>query len=183
MIHLADSNITKRALASALRELMKEMPFEKITVSHICDRCDMNRKSFYYHFRDKYDLVNWIFDTEFITLLKNPPADKWSFFEITSRYFYENRAFYCKALQIKGQNSFSDHFREFLCPLIRSRIEEIIGQKEVPQLCVDFMADGLICAIERWLLDKDCMPPETFVAVLKPMIEAIAANICRETKH
>ena len=24
----------------------------------------MNRKSFYYHFKDKYDLVNWIFDTE-----------------------------------------------------------------------------------------------------------------------
>lgn len=100
MISLADSNITKRALASALRELMQEMPFEKITVSHICERCDMNRKSFYYHFRDKYDLVNWIFDMEFITLLKKPPLDTWSFFELTSRYFYENKAFYSKALQI-----------------------------------------------------------------------------------
>ena len=65
---MADSNITKRALASALRELMQEVPFDKIQVTHICERCDMNRKSFYYHFMDKYDLVNWIFDTEFITL-------------------------------------------------------------------------------------------------------------------
>lgn len=32
---MADSNITKRALASALRELMKEVPFDKIQVSHI----------------------------------------------------------------------------------------------------------------------------------------------------
>ena len=56
---MADSNITKRALASALRELMKEVPFDKIQVSHICDRCGMNRKSFYYHFKDIYDLVEW----------------------------------------------------------------------------------------------------------------------------
>ena len=65
---MADSNITKRALASALKGLMEELPFDKINVAHICERCDMNRKSFYYHFRDKYDLVNWIFDTEFLTI-------------------------------------------------------------------------------------------------------------------
>ena len=45
----------------ALKGLMAEMPFEKINVSQICERCGMNRKSFYYHFKDKYDLVNWIF--------------------------------------------------------------------------------------------------------------------------
>lgn len=77
---MADSNITKRALASALKELMNEVPFKKISVADICEKCDMNRKSFYYHFRDKYDLVNWIFDTEAITLLQardtNAPLDR-----------------------------------------------------------------------------------------------------------
>ena len=50
---MSDSNITKRSLASALKELMEEMPFAKITVADICEKCGMNRKSFYYHFRDK----------------------------------------------------------------------------------------------------------------------------------
>lgn len=68
---MADSNITKRALASALRELMEEVPFDKIQVTHICERCNMNRKSFYYHFRDKYDLLNWIFDTEMISMIRD----------------------------------------------------------------------------------------------------------------
>lgn len=67
---MADSNITKRALATSLKELMAEQPFDKINVAQICERCNMNRKSFYYHFKDKYDLVNWIFDTEFLELLK-----------------------------------------------------------------------------------------------------------------
>ena len=57
----ADSNLTKRALAAAMKELMEQMPFSKISVSNIAEQCGMNRKSFYYHFKDKYDLVNWIF--------------------------------------------------------------------------------------------------------------------------
>ena len=67
---MADSNFTKRALAGALRELMMDVPFDKIRVAHICERCDMNRKSFYYHFKDKYDLLNWIFDTDFIAFVR-----------------------------------------------------------------------------------------------------------------
>lgn len=54
----ADSNLTKRALAAAMKELMEQMPFSKISVSDIAEQCGMNRKSFYYHFKDKYDLVN-----------------------------------------------------------------------------------------------------------------------------
>ena len=58
---MADSNITKRALAQALKELMQEKSFEKISISDICDRCQMNRKSFYYHFIDKYDFDYFLF--------------------------------------------------------------------------------------------------------------------------
>ena len=63
---MADSSITKRALAQAMKDLMAKQPFAKISVGDICETCGMNRKSFYYHFRDKYDLVNWIFDSEFL---------------------------------------------------------------------------------------------------------------------
>ena len=68
---MANSNITKQALATALKELMEAVPFEKIRVADICERCTMSRKSFYYHFKDKYDLLNWIFDTEFISFVKD----------------------------------------------------------------------------------------------------------------
>ena len=81
---MADQSITKRALCTALKELMEEEPFQKISVADICARCDMNRKSFYYHFRDKYDLVNWIFDTEFIAVVRAEPdayGTLWTQFE------------------------------------------------------------------------------------------------------
>ena len=62
---MAEAGVTKKVLAYALKSLMASRPLSKITVGDICEACDMNRKSFYYHFRDKYDLVNWIFYTEF----------------------------------------------------------------------------------------------------------------------
>ena len=65
---LADSNITKKALADALKELMDTKPFQKISVSDICERCQMNRKSFYYHFKDKYEVLEYIVDED---IMKN----------------------------------------------------------------------------------------------------------------
>lgn len=174
---VADSNITKHALASALKELMEEIPFEKINVAQICEKCGMNRKSFYYHFKDKYDLVNWIFDTDFIELVVKRPDDRWEFIEIGCSYFFKNRNFYRRVLRVTGQNSFAEHFREFLHPLIRIRMERILGYKDVPQMCIDFFTDGFVCAIERWLLDKDCMPPEQFVHILKTVVQGAAMEV------
>ena len=56
---MPDSNITKKALAQTMKELMAKHPFSKISVGDICDACGMSRKSFYYHFKDIYDLVEW----------------------------------------------------------------------------------------------------------------------------
>lgn len=174
---MADSNITKKALASALKELMEESSFEKINIATICERCGMNRKSFYYHFKDKYDLINWIFDTDIIGLMLNRTDNKWESLEIICKYFYENKNFYRKALRITGQNSFSEHLREFTRPLFRDRIEHILKGKTIPEICVDFFTDGLVCSIERWLLDKDCMPPEEFVSTMKMVVQGAAVEV------
>ena len=149
---MADSNITKRAPASALKELMEELPFDKINVAHICERCDMNRKSFYYHFRDKYDLVNWIFDTEFLPLALRGSSrdDRENFIMSVCGYFYENRRFYRKALQIKGQDSFSDHFREFGRPLLRDRFVYLCGEDVDDDFILNFYTDDMICLSIRW---------------------------------
>ena len=86
---MADSNITKRALAQALKELMMTQPLDKISVSNICEQCGLNRKSFYYHFRDKYELVSWIYYTEFMeTALKKQYRDSWKFIDEICSYFY-----------------------------------------------------------------------------------------------
>lgn len=148
----------------------------------------MNRKSFYYHFKDKYDLVNWIFDTEFIALVKenSPEADsytyqeRWAFIEKICRYFYQNHSFYRKALQIRGQNSFRDHFREYIQPLLAVRISHLFGQEQMDQFTLDFFTDAVLGSMERWLLIKECMPPEEYLEKIKGLTEKSARAICRE---
>lgn len=61
---------TKKALATALKNKMKEKPFSKITVSELIETCEVNRKTFYYHFQDIYDLLRWLFEEETLTILK-----------------------------------------------------------------------------------------------------------------
>ena len=61
--------ITKRVLADSIRKLMEQRPLAKISVGDIVEECGLNRNSFYYHFKDKYDLVNWIFYTDVILSL------------------------------------------------------------------------------------------------------------------
>ena len=53
------SQMTKRALVASLKELMAEKPLDKITVTDLTEHCGVNRMTFYYHFKDIYDLVEW----------------------------------------------------------------------------------------------------------------------------
>ncbi|MCI7812765.1 MAG: TetR/AcrR family transcriptional regulator C-terminal domain-containing protein [Lachnospiraceae bacterium] len=173
---MADSNITKRALANALRELMKEKSFSKISVADICEKCGMNRKSFYYHFRDKYDLVNWIFDTDFISIMQShASADSWALLSGLCEYFYENRDFYRKALRIEGQNSFVDHFHELLYALIHSHLPEITNVQQAGEFQVNFFSDAAVMTFQRWILSPNCMGPEEFLTQLKICIQCMAS--------
>lgn len=181
---MANSNITKQALSTALKEIMEEVPFDKIRIADICQRCDMNRKSFYYHFKDKYDLLNWIFDTEFISFAKDLSQAE----EINERvdalqnicnYFYENRDFYRKALQTEGQNSFPEHFREFIIPILKLRIEYLFGNN-ADEFTLSFFTDTAVGTMKRWLLDENCMPPDEFMNKLMHLVQQGAEALHNE---
>lgn len=53
------SQITKRALAKSLKNMLLKKPLNKITINDIAEDCGINRMTFYYHFKDIYDLVEW----------------------------------------------------------------------------------------------------------------------------
>lgn len=54
------SQTTKKALAQSLKRLMAQKPLSKITIADITEDCGINRMTFYYHFQDIYDLIEWI---------------------------------------------------------------------------------------------------------------------------
>ena len=160
---MADSNITKRALAQALKELMMTQPLDKISVSNICEQCGLNRKSFYYHFRDKYELVSWIYYTEFMeTALKKQYRDSWEFMDEICSYFYENRIFYRKCFQQEGQNSFSEYFFSVVFSIMCDHLEPFFREEPSIEPYAAFYADAFVCAIKKWLGQKECLRRRNF---------------------
>lgn len=51
---------TTKALKQALFEMLKEMPLNKVTVTALCKKAEVNRVTFYHHFTDIYDMISKI---------------------------------------------------------------------------------------------------------------------------
>lgn len=62
---------TKKIIAASLKRAMEKKPLSKITVSEIVADCDINRKTFYYHFEDIQSLLKWILEQEAVEVVKN----------------------------------------------------------------------------------------------------------------
>ena len=105
-------DLTRRLIADGFKSLMLRRPFEKISILMITSEAGIRRPSFYNHFQDKYDLLEWIVDTEVIAPAAEPlragrrrEALRGLFDRLT-----ENRDFYRKAFAVTGQNGFEEAF-------------------------------------------------------------------------
>ena len=58
------SDLTKQALIASFKKLLETEPFDKITISDITNDCGLSRQTFYYHFRDIFDMIRWIYNSE-----------------------------------------------------------------------------------------------------------------------
>ena len=97
---MSRTNKTKELLAQSLTELMVTTPLEKISVNDIVEHAGVGRNTFYYHFEDKFDLVNWYFQsgaTQF--LVTRGHYASWStLLTDLEEYLLQNKTFYVNAL-------------------------------------------------------------------------------------
>lgn len=57
---MPNTNATKAALGESLKKLIRTKRLDKITINNLTEDCGISRMAFYYHFKDIYDLVEWI---------------------------------------------------------------------------------------------------------------------------
>ena len=185
---MAEKETMKYRLAEAVKTLMETESLDKITVQDIVTAAQTTRQSFYRHFQDKYDLVNWIFDTEITKIFSEEEWKNagftWDILEKICEYFYKHRTFYSKVLQIEGQNSFTEHFRDILVPVNRKFLamveEEEKGEHE--EFYIHFFSDAFLAALVRWLEDRECVSPQEFSALLRSSVEMIAKYVLQSQK-
>lgn len=95
-------------LAESFKELAIKQPIEKITIKEITDKAGVIRPTFYNHFQDKYELLEWIISTELIEpvepLIQNGMVNEALVLLFTN--IEKEREFYTRASRLEGQNSF-----------------------------------------------------------------------------
>lgn len=114
-------------------------------------------------FKDKYELINWIYYTEFVEKAIEKQFDtSWNLFEEMCSYFYENRDFYNKTFRVEGQNSFSEYFFSLIFSIMSAHLADIFKDEPSVDPYAEFYTDALVCAIKKWLSKKDAMLPDEF---------------------
>lgn len=96
---------TRRELNGALRALLRQRPLDQLRVRELTEQCGLRRQSFYYHFKDVYDLFAWSVRQERTLLLgRLAGCLTWrqALLELLDRAG-EERAFYRAVLDWGGQ--------------------------------------------------------------------------------
>lgn len=78
----------KYRLADAMKNCMKKMPVEKITVKEIVTECGTTRQTFYRNFQDKYDLINWYFDKLLVKSFEHMGQGKTVYDALVKKFTY-----------------------------------------------------------------------------------------------
>lgn len=117
---MSASEITKRHIATTLKEMVRQQGFSSLSVGELIRRCDISRNTFYYHFRDKYEVVSWIFYDEVRPFLAQfDRLENWTAgLSELCLYLQASREFYIPMLEVEGQNSFCECLTHFYQDLI-----------------------------------------------------------------
>ena len=171
------SLITKKVIAYSLKDLMKTKDFQKISIKEIMEHADYRRQTFYDHFADKYELLDWIYQQEITEIIEHFISyEHWT--KIISRmlhYFEKNLFFYEKALLITENNSFDSCFSDQIQQFIKSiLLESNNANCSIDQLekNTHFYAYGFTGIIKEWIFDKCQTPAKEIEDFLISVVES-----------
>ena len=160
------SNMTKRALGFSLKKLLSQMPLDKITIQNIVDDAEVSRKTFYYHFQDIYDLLEWVLVDEGRRVLEgHTTADAWQqgLWNVLS-YLQENRAVIGNLHRsIQSSNTLLEtHITQMIRPILQQIFDAQPGHEKVEaedrQFILELYAFGLVKLVTYWI--DNGMKPE-----------------------
>ena len=151
--------MTKALIGESLKVLMRNHPFEKITIKMITDEAGVIRPTFYNYFCDKYEVVEWIFN-EYIIEKVRAMFEQKMYTEGLKLLFVcmkNDCAFYRKAFEITCQNAFTDIIRNSLHNLFLSEMSEIYIENQTnnplvtAELVAAFYANSLSNLLQMWI--------------------------------
>lgn len=185
MKHEITTYHTKKTMVESLKNAMKNKPFSKITVSEIVKDCGLNRKTFYYHFQDIYDLLKWTLEEEAIEIVKefNLVVDYEKAIYFVIDYVEENDYLISCAYDSIGLVQMKRFFYNDLKEIISYTIdkaETTLDTKIKPdfkEFVSKFYTEALAGMLIEWVLDKDNRDKDKTVQYMTILIRSGLENM------
>lgn len=180
---------TKEALGRALKKMMHSKPIDKITIKDLVDICGVNRQTFYYHFDDVYDLLEWVFEQDANKVLPDEiRRDSWrEDVTVFFQYLKDNSSFALNVYNSHSRLYMLRYYKNRLSACVRSFAELASDGYDIERLdyefIIEFYSGCIIGIIEQWL-DAGMKTPaivtgERCLKVLDGSIEAMLKKFAK----
>lgn len=169
---------TKKLLRQALTRLMEQKDFQSITVTDVVREADINRGTFYAHYRDVYDLRETI-ESEMISDFRGmivdirPDEINTSLRPVLARsvdYLGENREIVQVLMNANGPDSFG---RKLIEVIEECRLAVLPSVTLEDTYLARFIATGLVGILEKWVRDERAVPKRDIVALMARKLELL----------
>lgn len=159
------AEITKLWIADKMRELMKYKSIDKIRVTEICKAAEIERPTFYYHFKDKYDLVAWMFyHSAYETDVISVESAAQSMNKMKS-----DMIFYKRAYEDSSQNALWRYMLEYFVKrytdLAKEKLRTDLLDTQL-SYSIRFYCMGAVGMTQEWVLNDNITSAETVVQMM-----------------
>ena len=156
---------TKIWIADKMKDLMKKKPIDKIRITEICKAAEIERSTFYYHFKDKYDLVAWVFFQD---------ADSTDILSVESAAAGMNKMrqemlFYRRAYEDSSQNALWQYMLEYFAERYTRLAKEKLGVDQLDaqtQYSIRLYCCGIVGMTREWVLQDNITPADVIVQMM-----------------
>lgn len=165
---------TKKLLRQALTRLMQQKDFQSITVTDVVREADINRGTFYAHYRDVYDLRERI-EAEMIADFRSMiaslrPSEIATLQPVLSRavdYLEENREIVTALIKVSGVEGFG---KKLIGVLEECRLEGMPYRSVEDVYVARFVAMGVVGMLEKWITEAQPIPKNEMIALMAKVL-------------
>lgn len=181
---------TKHTLAQALKNEMEHKKLSKITITDLCEICQINRKTFYYHFEDIYALLKWTLEQEAVEVVKNFDlvVNTEEALRFVMAYADENKHIINCALDSMGSEELKRFFYNDLFSVIYGAIEEgeydlkITVDPQFKNFLAAFYTEASAGLLIEWVKNRMTQDKETIIQSLLSIYKVSIPAVLLENK-
>lgn len=175
-------------LAESFKELALTIPIDKITIKEITDKAGVIRPTFYNHFQDKYELLEWIIRNETIApmlpLLQGGMIDE--AITLIFKNILEDSEFYYKASRLQGQNSFESIVESCIYDLLLQYIQERTGERKPKHIWLTkenvsrYYAKSMTFVVQEWIRTGMLIGAKEMAGIYRHITRSTMENLLQE---